>query len=138
MLRKCFESTAVYSYEYETPTQRHSIPIRHDPTPQYRRRWLSCCRFRCCSPRVSVIHPYLRPSAARDSTQWPQCALSMTFRQLLRWRCLSLASLEEVQLRDGLQDELEENPPRVKLTPRCSRTKRDISMYVWLGAAAGR
>ena len=47
------------------------------------------------------------------------------------------ATLEEIQRRDGLEDEMEDNSPRVKLT-RCSRKKRDISMYVWLGVAAGR
>ena len=49
---------------------------------------------------------------------------------------VALATLEEIQRRDGLEDEMEENAPRVKLT-RCSRKKRDISMYVWLGAGAG-
>ena len=33
------------------------------------------------------------------------------------------ATLEEVQCGDGLEDEMEENAPRVKLTPRCSRKK---------------
>ena len=50
---------------------------------------------------------------------------------------VALVALEEVQRRDGLEDEMEENAPRVKLT-RCSRKKQDISMYVRLGAAAGR
>ena len=49
---------------------------------------------------------------------------------------VALATLEEIQRRDGLEDEMEENAPRVKLT-RCSRKKRDISMYVWFAAAAG-
>ena len=43
---------------------------------------------------------------------------------------------EETQRLHGLEDEMEENAPRVKFT-RCSRKKRGISMYVWLGAAAG-
>ena len=51
---------------------------------------------------------------------------------------VALATLEEIQRRDGLEDEMEGNAPRVKLTPRCSRKKRDISMCMWLGAAAGR
>ena len=50
---------------------------------------------------------------------------------------VALAALEEVRLLDGLEDEREENPPRVKLT-RCSRKKRGINMYVRLAAAAGR
>ena len=50
---------------------------------------------------------------------------------------VALATLKEIQRRDGLEDDMEENAPRVKLT-RCSKKKRDISMYVWLGAAAGR
>ena len=76
------ESPAANSYEYHTLTQQHDI--RHNPTPQHRRRWLGCCYFFCGSARVSVIYPHLCPSAARDSsTRWPQCAVSMrTFRQL--------------------------------------------------------
>ena len=50
---------------------------------------------------------------------------------------VALATLEEIQRRDGLEDEVEENASRVKLTPRCSRKKRDIRMFVELGAAAG-
>ena len=50
---------------------------------------------------------------------------------------VALVTLEEIQRRDGLEDEMEENAPRVKLT-RWSRKKRDISIYVLLGAAAGR
>ena len=49
----------------------------------------------------------------------------------------ALATLEEIQRRDDLEDEMEGSAPRVKLT-RCSRKKRDMSIYVWLGAAAGR
>ena len=49
---------------------------------------------------------------------------------------VALAALEEIQHRDGLEDEMEQNAPRVKLA-RCSRKKRDISMYMWLGAGAG-
>ena len=45
---------------------------------------------------------------------------------------VALATLEEIQPRDGLEDEMAENAPRVKLT-RCSRKKRDMmSAYVWL------
>ena len=51
---------------------------------------------------------------------------------------VALATIEEIQRLDGFEDEREENAPRVKLKPRCSRKKRDISMYVWLGAGAGR
>ena len=51
---------------------------------------------------------------------------------------VAVATLEEIQRRDGLEDEMEENAPRVKLAPRCSRKKRDISIYVWSDAAAGR
>ena len=47
---------------------------------------------------------------------------------------VALATLEETQRRDGLEHEMEENAPRVTL-PRRSRKKRDISMYVWLGAS---
>ena len=47
-----------------------------------------------------------------------------------------LATLEEIQRRDGIEDEMKENAPRAKLT-RCLRKKRDISMYAWLGEAAG-
>ena len=50
----------------------------------------------------------------------------------------ALATLEEIQRRDGLEDETEENAQRVKLTPRCSSKKRNISMPVWLGAGAVR
>ena len=42
---------------------------------------------------------------------------------------VALVTREEIQCRDGLEDEMEENASRVKLT-RCSRKKRDISMYV--------
>ena len=49
---------------------------------------------------------------------------------------VTLAALEEVHRRDGLEDEMEQNAPRVKLI-RCSGKKRDISMHVWLGAGAG-
>ena len=75
------ENPAAYDYHTHTP-QQHDM--RHDPTPHWR-RWLGCCHFCCCSPRVSVIHPYVRPSAARVSTRWPQCVVSMTFCRLLRW-----------------------------------------------------
>ena len=51
---------------------------------------------------------------------------------------VALATLEEIQRRDGLEDEMEENAPRVKLTPRCPSNERDISMRVWLGEGAGR
>ena len=50
---------------------------------------------------------------------------------------VALAALGEDQRPDGLEDEMEERAPRVKLTPRCPKKKRDISMDVWLGAAAG-
>ena len=43
-------------------------------------------------------------------------------------------TVEESERLDGLEDKVEENPPRVWLT-RCSRKKRDISM---LCMAAGR
>ena len=46
----------------------------------------------------------------------------------------ALATLKEVQRRDGLEDEMAENAPRVKLT-RCSRKKRDMSMCVSLKAS---
>ena len=49
---------------------------------------------------------------------------------------VALAALEEVQRRDGLEDEMEENAPCVKLA-HCSRKKRNIGMYVRLGATAG-
>ena len=49
---------------------------------------------------------------------------------------VALATVEETQRLDGLENEMEKNARRVKLA-RCSRKKRDISMYVWLGAAAG-
>ena len=48
---------------------------------------------------------------------------------------VALATLEEVQRHEGLKDEMEENAPRVTLT-RCSRKKRDMRIYVWLGAPA--
>ena len=43
---------------------------------------------------------------------------------------VALVTLEEkkIQSRDGLEDEMEESAPRLKLT-RCSRKKRDISMH---------
>ena len=78
---------------------------------------------------VSVLHPYLRPSAARDSTRWPQRAVSMTFFASFSALAAALAILEDIQRRDGLEDEMEENAPRLKLT-RCSRKKQDISLYV--------
>ena len=40
---------------------------------------------------------------------------------------VALAAVEETQRLDGLQDEVEENAPRVKLT-RFSRTKQNISI----------
>ena len=49
---------------------------------------------------------------------------------------VALATVEETQLLDSLEDEMEMNAPRVKFT-RCSRKKRDSSLYAWLGAAAG-
>ena len=49
---------------------------------------------------------------------------------------VALATVEKNQRLDGLGDEMEENVPRVKFT-RCSMKKRDFSMSVWLGAAAG-
>ena len=74
------ERPAAYPYEYHTHKQHHDI--RHNPTPQHRLRWLGCCHFCCCSARVSVIfiQSSLRPSAARTSTRWPQCVVSMIFR----------------------------------------------------------
>ncbi|MEP5374267.1 MAG: hypothetical protein ABJQ14_00505 [Hyphomicrobiales bacterium] len=50
---------------------------------------------------------------------------------------VALATVEEIQRRDGLDDEMGKNAPRVKLT-RCSKKTRDTSTYVWLGAAARR
>ena len=49
-----------------------------------------------------------------------------------------MATLEEIQRRDGLEDDMEEHARCVKLTPRCLRKKPDINMYALLGAAAGR
>ena len=65
------ESPAVYSYEYHTPTQQHDIP--RNPTPHHRRRmaWL-------------LSRLLLLGASKRDSTRWPQCAISMTFGLLLR------------------------------------------------------
>ena len=54
----------------------------------------------------------------------------MNFCQLLRALDVALAALEEVQRRDGLEDQMEEN------VTRCSRKKPDMSMYVRLGAGA--
>ena len=99
------------AYVYHTPTsQQHEI--RHDVTPQHRRRWFACCHFCCCSPPVSVIHPYLRPSAARVSTRQ---AVVRRIDDLLPTAALAvaLAALEEAKRRDGLEDEMEENAPRV-------------------------
>ena len=42
---------------------------------------------------------------------------------------VALATLEETQRRDGFEDEMEGNAPRVKVT-HCSRQKRGIGMYV--------
>ena len=115
-------------------TTRHTTQPR---TPQHRRRWLVCCHFCCCSARVGEIYPHLCPSAAHNSTRWPQCGVSMmTFCQLTAALALALATVEETQCLNGLEDEMKENARRVKLTP-CSRKKRGISMYVWLGAGAG-
>ena len=50
---------------------------------------------------------------------------------------VAVATLEGIQGRDGLDDGMKENAPRVKLS-RCSWKKRNMSMYVWLGAAAGK
>ena len=41
---------------------------------------------------------------------------------------VALPIVEETQRLHGLEDAMEE----------CSRKKRDISMYMWLGAGAGR
>ena len=49
---------------------------------------------------------------------------------------VAFASLEEVQRRDGHKGEMEK--PLSLKRARCSRKKRDVSMYMWLGAAAGR
>ena len=38
----------------------------------------ACC---CCSHRVGVAHPVLRPPAARTVIRWQQCVLSMTCSQ---------------------------------------------------------
>ena len=84
------------------------------------------------------MHHYLRPSVARDSTR--SLAAVRGIEDLLPAAALAvaLASLEEIQPRDGLEDDEMENAPRVELT-RCSRKKRVISGYVWLGAVgAGR
>ena len=119
------ESSAAYSYEYHT--QQHDT--RHNPTPQHRRHWLGCRHVCCCSSRVSVIHPYLRPSAARDSTRWPQCAVSTTFANCCAGCSFGNSGRSPAPRwprgRDG------ENAPRLKLT-RCSRNKRDISIYSYV------
>ena len=111
-----------------TPTQHD---IRHDSTPQHRQRlaWLLLLLLLLGTSQRDTSF-YLRPSAARDSTRWPRFAVSMTFCQTAAL-VVALATLEEIQLRDGLEDETKESSPRSKLT-RCSRKKRDMSMYAWL------
>ena len=40
---------------------------------------------------------------------------------------VALATLEDTQRRDGLEDEMEENAPRVKLTPHAARGRSETS-----------
>ena len=47
----------IYTPTYDTTSNK-----------QHRRRWLSCCHSCYCSPRVSVLRPYLRPSVARKKS----------------------------------------------------------------------
>ena len=47
----------------------------------------------------------------------------------------ALATLQETKRRDDLEAETVENTQRVEHTPHCSRKRRGISMYLWLGAA---
>ena len=75
-----------------------------------------------------MIHPCLRPSAARDRTRWRQCAVSMTFFPTAVLAA-ALATLKEILRWDGQEDQMEENARRVQIT-RCSREKRDISRYM--------
>ena len=50
---------------------------------------------------------------------------------------VAFATVEEIQSVDGLQDEVKENVSRLKLA-RCLMKEQDISMCVWLDAAAVR
>ena len=71
---------------------------------------------------------------ARSTCQHPMAAVrGIDYFLPTAALAVALAALEEVQRHDGLEDEREENAPCVKLT-RCSRKKRDNSMYVRLGA----
>ena len=132
-IRNVRKSRRILLYGYHTSTQQHDI--RHNPTRQHRRRWLGRCHFCGCPARVSVTHPYLRPSAVRDSTRWPQRAVSMALSLPTAALAVALAT-QEIQRRDGLEGEMKDNAPRVKLT-HCSRKTRGISMYAGLGAGAG-
>ena len=119
------------------PTQQHDA--RHHPIPQHRRRWLGCCHFCCWSPRISVINPCLRQSAVvRDSTRWPQCAVSMTFCQLVRWLWLwrlSKNSSSAMATRTRWR-----RTPCVWSSHHAAKERHQqvCTWYVWFGAATGR
>ena len=55
-----------------------------------------------------MIHPYLRPPAARDSTRWPQ-ARGIDYLLPSAALAIALATFGEIQRRDDLEDEMEEN-----------------------------
>ena len=59
-------------------------PTQHKTTPHNGLQPLRCwidCYYCCCSQRVSVARPVLRPLAARTVIRWQQCMLSITFSQ---------------------------------------------------------
>ena len=65
-VRKSLPHTVRVSHTHATTT-RHTT--RRHTTSTTPTSLLSLLLL--CSPRVSIIHPYLRPSAARVSTRWP-------------------------------------------------------------------
>ena len=82
---------------------------------------------------------FISSTPVNNSTRQPPMAAARGIDKILPTAALAvaLATLDEIQRRDVLVDEVEKKAPRVE-SGRCSRKKRYISMYVWLGAAAGR
>ena len=98
--------------------------------------------------QVWYILIYARPSSARDSNRWPQCAVSMPSANCCA-RCGFGDSRVNPSPRGRQQWDGGERPAREshplpqeeylhhQLT-RCSKKNRYLSMCVWLGEAAGR
>ena len=76
------ESPDAYLYQYRTHNNTTCGTTPHDNIGDAVLAAVTSAAARL--ENTGYIHPYLRPSAARDSTRWPQ-AVSRTFCQLLRW-----------------------------------------------------